>query len=342
MRFENPGALLLLPVLLIAFLALGVTGWKTREEIAQSFRLDGASLKRKQIEKYALVSLLGALWIIASALPAIVSSAIAPSEKAGEIALMVDVSGSMAAQVDVRSPSRLKRVQSMLDEIVDRLNELGQPRVSLHGYTNIARSIVPFVGPEDYGFLKESIANVLDIYSTPGQGSVLGQSILDVIKKFTKDGKVKLVVLFGDGEAFLGLTRGMRGEEQALLEMAIQRAKEADIPIVCIGVGETQGAKIPLYNIKGEFTGEYARLQGVDYVSYLEPMYLKEIADQTGGMYLAESSWRELIPLLRERLAVAEPVSAGKEVKVYHSIAPWFLLAALPVWLVFVLRHLLD
>ncbi len=342
MQFENPGALLLLPVLLVAFVGLGLGGWKAREEIARSFLLDVPRLERKQIEKYVLASLLGVLLIVASALPVIASSTIAPSEKAGEIALLVDVSGSMAAQMDVRSPSRLKHVQFILEEIVDHLNELGQPRVSLHGYTNIARSLVPFVGPEDYGFLKESIANVLDTYSTPGQGSVLGRSILDVIGKFTKEGKVRLIVLFGDGEAFIGLTRGMRNEERALLDAAIARAKEAGIPIICVGVGETQGAKIPLYDVEGKFTGEYAKLQGVDFVSYLEPTYMQEVAEQTGGMYLSESNWRELIPFLRDRLALAEPIGAGKEVKVYHSIAPWFLLAALPVWLVFIRRHLLD
>ncbi len=342
MQFENPGALLLVPVLVIGFAILGVAGWKARRELAESFHLDTAALRGKQAEKYIIASLLGALLIMASALPVIVSSAISPPEKAGEIALLVDVSGSMAAQANLNSPSRLARVQAILVEIVDRLNELGQPKVSLHGCTNIARSLVPFVGPEDYGFLSESIQKVLGIYSTPGQGSVLGQSILDVLPKFSKGGTVKLIILLGDGEAFLGVTQGIRSEEEALLERAIQQAKEQGVTIVSVGVGELGGAKIPLRNSKGEFTGEYAKLQGMDYVTYLEEEYLREIAEQTGGVYLTEGNWREVIPLMRDKLALAAPAGVGKEVKVHHSMAPWFLLAALPVWIVFVRRHLVD
>jgi hypothetical protein len=340
MVFDNPGALLLLPALLVVLCVLGLWGWKTKKEIAGVFSLDAPPLRRKQAEKYVSAAVLGALLIVAMALPKTASSSFAPPEKAGEIALLVDVSGSMAAQKDIYSPNRLERVKPMLYEIVDHMEELGQPKVSLHGFTNIARSHVPFVGKEDYGYLKESIKKVLGINSTPGQGSTLGQPILDVAGKFSQGGAVKLIVLFSDGEPFVGLTRSLRDVEKALIDQAIKKANEAGITVVTVGIGEREGAKVPVFNAKGEFTGDYAKLQGADLVTYLEEEQLKGIAERTGGRYFTEDNRGELIPYLKDELASANSLSAAKEVKVYQSIAPWFLLAALPLWVIFARRHL--
>ncbi len=342
MVFDNPGALWLIPVLLLALSALGVWGWSAKAEIAETVALDEGPLQSKQVEKYGIAALLGVLLIVAAALPKTASAGLAPPEKAGQIALLVDVSGSMAAQKDIHSPSRLTRCKVMLDDLVDHLEELGQPHVSLSGFTNIARTHVPWIGKEDYGYLKQSVDKILAVYSIPGQGSVLGQSLLDVLVKFSPGGSVKLVVLFSDGEPFLGATRGLRPEERALLDQAIQKAKDAGIAVITVGVGETEGAKIPIYSGSGDFTGEYAKLGTSDMVTYLVEDQLREIAEKTGGRYFTEANEGDLVPYLREKLASAESVGTVAEVKLYHSLAPWILLASLPVWVVFARRHLLD
>jgi hypothetical protein len=248
----------------------------------------------------------------------------------------------MAAQKDLLSPNRLDQTKTILYEIVDSLEELGQPKVSLHGFTNIARSHVPFVGEEDYGYLRESIKKVLAINSTPGQGTVLGQPILDVVGKFSQNKTVKLIVLFSDGEPFVGNTRIFRDVEKTLMDQAIQKANETGITIITVGVGEIEGAKIPVFNDKGEFTGGYDKLGGADFVTYLVEDQLKEIAARTGGRYFGPNDRSGLIPYLKDRLAAAVSLSSAKEVKVYHSIAPWFILAALPLWIVFARLHLLG
>jgi Ca-activated chloride channel family protein len=342
MLFDNPDALWLLPLLPVMLMALAWWGWERKKEIAGTLALDSTPLRRKQLEKYVTAAVLAALLVIAMALPKVASSSFAPPEKAGEIALLVDVSGSMAARKDVNSPSRLQRVKTMLYELVDHLEELGHPKVSLHGFTNIARSLVPFVGSEDYGYLRESISQLLDIYAVPGQGSVLGQSILDVMGKFTPDGTVKLILLFSDGEPFIGATRGLRDQEKQLIEQAIQKANQTGIAVITVGVGEPEGAKIPVYDAQGQFTGTYAKIEGGDYVSYLEEEQLKDLAARTGGKYLNERNRGDLVPLIRDRLAPAASYSAGKEVRVYQSLAPWVLLAAFPIWILFARRHWLG
>jgi hypothetical protein len=342
MVFDNPSLLWFIPALLVVFTILGLAGWSTKKAIASSFSLNLSAMRRKQTEKYLIAFALSVFLILASALPKTTSSALAPPQKAGEIALLVDVSGSMAAQKDLLSPNRLDQTKTMLYDIVDSLEEMGQPKVSLHGFTNIARSHVPFVGEEDYGYLRESIQKVLAINSTPGQGTVLGQPILDVAGKFTPDESVKLIVLFSDGEPFVGMSRGLRDVEKALMDQAITKANEVGITIVTVGVGEREGDKIPLFNNQGEFTGGFAKLDGADFTTYLVEDQLKEIAAKTGGQYFAPENRGGLIPYLKDKLGSAVSLSAAKEIKFYHSIASWFLLATLPLWVVFARRHLLG
>ena len=281
------------------------------------------------------------LLIAALALPKVSYYTSAPTQKTGEVLLLVDVSGSMAAQRDLDSPSRLERVKPILYDIIDSMEELGQVKISLYGFTNIARSHVPFVGKEDYPYLKESIKKVLDINSTPGEGTTLGKPIQNVIGKFSEGEQNKIVVLFSDGEPFRNDVRGMDYREEVFIERAVEEAVEEGIKVITVGVGEGEGARIPLYDSDGEFTGNYAKLHGTDYVSYLDEESLKDIASQTGGEYFFEENLGGLIEFIKENLRSLNAGEVTKEVRVYRSITHWFLLAALPIWVVFARRHLL-
>jgi Ca-activated chloride channel family protein len=340
MILENPGALWLLLVLPFLLLGLWRVGWTAKKDLAVMFRLDLQSLKTSLVEKYILAGVIMALLVAALALPKLSFSAPRTPQRAGEVVLLVDVSASMAAQEDLGSPNRLERAKPILYEIINSLEELGEVRISLHGFTRMARSHVPFVGREDYPYLKASIKKVLGINSTPGEGSSLGWSILDVVKKFSPDEKEKIIILLGDGETFIGLTRGMHDVERGWIEDAITQAREQGIKVITVGIGEREGARIPLYDAYGG-TGEYAKLGEVDYVSYLEEEALQEIATRTGGRYFFEEDREGLIEFIEQNLA-AVPVEIREEVKEYRYIAHWFVLGALPLWVVFVRRHLLS
>ncbi len=346
MIFDNAGALGLLVILPPLLFGLGLWGWRAKQEVAVTFPLVLWRLRRKQVEKFILAGVLMALLVVALALPKVATSVVAAPEKTGEVVLLVDVSDSMAAKKHVSSPNRLERIRPMLYEIIDSLELLGQVKISLHGFTNTARSHVPFVGIEDYPYLRESIGAVLDINSTPGEGSSLGQPILDVAGKFSEGEPNKLLILFGDGEPFAGLTRGMTDYEGLLIDKAVETAGKQGIRVITVGVGEREGAKIPVFSSEGQFTGEYAKLLNVDrttyrdYISYLEEDGLKKIAAGTNGRYFSEEDRGELINYIGENLGPAAEEAAAKEVKVYRSIAHWFVLAALPVWIVLVRRHL--
>jgi Ca-activated chloride channel family protein len=342
MRFENPGALWVLPALALLFMGLGLWGWRAKKELAEAFQLDLRRLKRRQVEKYATGGAAMALLVGALALPQLPTSSPRAPKAAGEIALLVDVTRSMAAQQASDSPNRIERAKPILYEIVDRMEELGEVSISLHGCTNRARSLVPFVDKEDYPYLKVTIDKVLDIFGAPGEGSSLGRSLSDVADKFSPGAKAKLIVLLSDGEGFIGVTRGMHEAEQGWLDEALNKARDLGIKVITIGIGERDGAKIPLHDVEGEFTGEYAKLQGVDYISYLEEDSLREIASQTGGRYFFERDRDGLIEFVEQNLASAGTQEVTAEVRGYRYIAHWFVLAALPLWVVFARNYLLK
>lgn len=339
MIFENPRTFLILLILPFLLFGLGFLGWIAKKRIAETFRLNLRPLKRSQTKKYVIAGVLMALLIGALALPKLPLSSFVAPKKTGEIILLVDVSASMAAQPNENSPNRLARVKPILYEIIDRMDQLGNVKISLCGFTSIARSLVPFVDREDYPYLKESIKRLLGINSTPGEGSIFGRSLSNVLGKFSKDEKVKLIVLFSDGEAFIGLAKGVDDVERTFVDEAIGKARKEGIKVITVGVGEREGAKIPLYD-NGRFSGEYAKLQGVDYVSTLEDDLLKQIASQTGGKYFFEKDQKGLIDFIEQNLTPAATDGGAQEVKSYQSISHWFLLASLPLWVIFVRLYL--
>jgi Ca-activated chloride channel homolog len=339
MVFENPRTFLLLLLLPIFLFGSGFLGWMAKKEIAELFHLNLRFLTRRQVGKYVTAGVLMALLVGALALPKLPFSSSGPTKKKGTIALLVDVSESMAAKKDPGLPDRLERVKPILYEIIDSMEELGEVKISLHGFTNIARSHVPFVGKEDYPYLRESIKRVLDINSTPGSGTSLGRPISNVAEKFSQDDKVKLIILFSDGEAFIGWTTGIHETERGWIEEALKKTREEGIKVITVGIGEREGAKIPQYDTRGEFTGAYGKLRGVDYITSLEEDGLKEIASRTGGKYFFEKDRDGLTKFIKENLVSANADKMTKEVQGYRSIAHWFLLGCLPLWVFLVRRY---
>lgn len=341
MTFENPGALWLLLILPCLLLGLGLWGWFVRKDIAGTFRLNLRRLKRSHLEKYALTGSLILLLVGAVASPRVPHFSAGTAGRVGEVALLVDVSASMAARKDVDSPSRLERVKPILYGIIDRMAELKDVSISLHGFTSIARSHTPFVGEGDYPYLRESISRVLNVYSVPGLGTSLGRPIRQVLDKFSDDGNAKLIILLSDGEPFIGLTRGMHELEATWIEEAVGKAKEKSVRVIAVGVGEPEGAKIPIADEAGRFTHEYAALQGADYVSYLDEALLADIASRTGGKYFYEKDREALISFIEDNLSPAGPAGATKQVEGYQYLGHWLLLGSLPIWLALARRHFL-
>jgi hypothetical protein len=206
----------------------------------------------------------------------------------------------------------------------------------------MARSHVPLVDVHDYPYLKASIDKVLDVNSAPGPGTGFGRPILDVIPKFTEDSTARLIVMFSDGEPFVGVSRGLQGVERDYLEQATAAANAAGVRVITVGVGEKGGAKTPLFTAEGEFAGEYASLHNSDLTFYLEEDVLREVAERTGGRYFTEDNRRALLAYIEGSLAPATGASVADDSWEYRSISNWLVLAALPVWVFVARRYILN
>ena len=339
MIFKNPGALWLLLALLPLLTVLAVWAWRAKKESVKLFRLDMKRLRNRHIEKYLLSGLLLSTFIIAFAFPEIAVTGLAADERAGEIVLCVDVSTSMAAREDADSASRLDRVKDMLYKIVDRMEELGQVKISLCGFTNMGCSLVPLVGTEDYSYLRKSIDKVLDILSVPGDGTDIGQSVQDVLKSYSEAGEAKLMVVFSDGEYYSTIYGSGGSEKIRNTALAIQQALSNGIKIISVGVGETNGSKIPLYDDDGNFIGKYSQKAGSDFITYLNETALQEYSTRSEGEYFTENEIRDLINYIENNLSVKR---SEQNVKTHQPVAYLFLIASLPVWIIFVKRHILN
>jgi Ca-activated chloride channel family protein len=343
MTFENAAVLWSLVAIPPVLLVLGFWGWHSKKEAMSLFPSAIRRQRFKQIEKYLTAGVLLALMIVALATPQISYYASAQVEKSGEIILLVDTTRSMAAQADMDSPNRIERVKGILLDIIEDLQDLGQVKFSLCGFNDITRSHVPMVGTEDYPYLKASINMLLDANSTPGSDTGFGLPIIQAIAKFSEGDHPKQIVILSDGEAFFWGTARVLESERENIEEAVSLAISQDINVYTVGVGEAEGARVPLFDDDGEFTGRYAPGgNNPDYIFYLHEELLQEIADRTGGEYYYEEDLSGLTDLLESNLDTVPMQQEDKEIKKYHSVAHWFLLAALPVWVILVRRHLLG
>jgi hypothetical protein len=237
----------------------------------------------------------------------------------------------------------MDRVKPILLDIVEKMDELGQVKIGLCGFTDMARSHVPVVGREDYPYLEESIRKVVDIYSVAGSSTGFGKPILDALAKFTEDATSKTIIIVSDGDPFYWGASTVTEKEQELIERAIVAAVEQEVAIITIGVGEKDGAKIPLYDSVGDFTGNYAQKEkGVDYVFYYKDDILRDIAARTGGKYYFEDNLTGLTEFIQTQLETVYTEEIHEEEELYRYVAHWFLLAAIPFWLIFARRHVLG
>jgi Ca-activated chloride channel homolog len=340
MVFDNPRALWLLPIIPLVLLVLGVGGWRAKQPVARVLGVPEAGLRRRQIEKYVLAGFVLSLLAGALALPRMVSAAY-PIGRSGQVALLVDDTASMAAQVDLASPNRLERTKAILYDIIDQMQGLGGVQVGLFGLTDVARSLVPFVGPANYPYLRTSIDKVLDINATPGSGTSLGRPVIDVTDKFSSNAPAKLIVLFSDGEVFRDNNTGLTSGETFDIEFAGQEARKKGIKVITVGVGEATGARIPLRDTDGKLTGEYAQLEHTDFVSYLDERGLRILAAGSGGKYYSERDSQGLIDTIKANLAPAAGMAQTGQTDGGYPLAPWLIAASLPFWVLLARRHLL-
>lgn len=273
----------------IVFLALAYLfyrGFAKRKEIAKACGFSEKTVKINQIIRMASGLLLVILLILAFFAPTI--------QHRNEIAVFtahvdfaVDESRSMAAEKVLGESNRLERAKKIAVQFAEAFPNLN---VRIDGFTREVRSHL-FWTPEYNDFFK-TVNGVVNIEAVPTNGTDTGKTLRRMVNFFPKDSKSKIIILLSDGE-----DRAKSND----LAFALQDAVEKNVKIIAIGVGESEGAPIPIYSNSGKFLG-YEKLNSSALITYLDEQSLEEIAQKTHGIYVREDNLEEAFDFLDQNL----------------------------------------
>lgn len=227
------------------------------------------------------------------------------------IAVVLDVSKSMDAQ-DV-SPSRLVRARR---ELADLAGVMKGDAVGLVLVANGAFVRMPLT--IDYGTFLWGLEDTTTATIT-AQGTSMAGGIEAALKLL---GNAP-----GNGRAILVVSDGEFHDPDSALDAALARAREAETPIYALGIGEAEGAPIPL--AEGGFKKDSA---GNMVLSRLDEDKLRALAAKTGGAYVravvSDDDVRGLYEgQIRTRLEAAE--RGVRREKVWFERFQWPLAVAL-------------
>lgn len=183
--------------------------------------------------------------------------------KGVDLIVALDVSKSMLAE-DVK-PSRLERAKR---EVIDLLRIVDGDRVGLVAFAGAAFVQCPLT--LDYG-AAQLFLDTLDTELIPVPGTAVGEALKVAIQAFREGTpESKAIILITDGEDH---------DEGALA--AAEEAKKAGIKVFTIGIGQPDGAPIPMPG--GGFRKDE---RGELVLSRLDEVTLQKIALETGGTYV--------------------------------------------------------
>ncbi len=236
-------------------------------------------------------------------------------ESEGQVAVVFDVSRSMAAQKDINSPNRLVRSQELFLEILPRMRGA---EVALFGFTDTFLSYIPFTSRHD--LVRYTLEKAVGIDSLPAPGSDLGDALKGVTEKFDPQKQEKVILLFTDGESTT---------PEEIPARVYDKMNEAGVTLVVVGVGEAEGATIPIFNKTGEFTGLYvlSRRTGQPFTSFLDEVALVALASRAEGFYFNENEKGKLVQFFSESL-VFKTITTEEKEKNSIDLYPLFIVSA--------------
>lgn len=186
------------------------------------------------------------------------------NRKGVDIYVLVDTSDSMQAQ-DLK-PSRMERAKR---ELKDLLQWLTGDRIGLIPFAGKSTISCPLT--TDYATF-DLFLDQLDTDLIPIQGTDLAGALQKALTTFEpSQSRSKAILLLTDGEA-----------TQGSLDPLIEQVKAAGIKIFVMGFGTEEGAPIPAREGGGFKKDE----TGAMVISKLKEGSLKELASETGGVYV--------------------------------------------------------
>lgn len=273
-------------IIVILLILLFYSGFRKRVKIARILGISEKETKRNHLVR----SISGVFLIVFLSL-----GFLAPVIKnyketvfyTSDVLFLIDESRSMAAEEPTGTVSRLERSKAVMVKFSKAFTDLD---VSVYGFTREVRSHLYWT--PDYNDFLRTVEQVVRIEGVPTNGTDLGKAIGGASNYFPDGSESKIIVLLSDGEN--------NGRESDLRE-ALDLARQNNVKIIAIGVGDRKGANIPIYNERGQFVN-FEAISGKRVVTRLNENTLRQIAISTNGVYAAEENLEEALEFLNDNL----------------------------------------
>lgn len=255
-----------------------------------------------------------ALMVIGLARPQIVQGKETITGEGVDIALALDISGSMAS-LDFEPQNRLEAAKDVINDFV---GERPYDKIGMVIFAAEAFSQSPLT--LDHNMVTRSLEQV-QLASDLGidDGTAIGLGIANAANMLTNsDAKSKVVIL---------LTDGVNNSGQVDPLTAAEAAKALGIKIYTIGAGRPGEVPVPVPSMFGGTTIQYQE-------STLDEATLQQVADITGGKYYRAEDTSGLKAIYEE---INQLEKSQVEVQVfnqYHELMFWLLIPALLLLLV--------
>tara|TARA_R110000850_G_scaffold271031_2_gene404710 strand:- start:103110 stop:104153 length:1044 start_codon:yes stop_codon:yes gene_type:complete len=304
----------LIPLVLLMFFILHVWKKRAQKRFANREALSRLSPARSTFKPVLkLVFILLALFFIVIALvnPRIGTKLEEVKREGVDIVFAIDVSKSMLSE-DI-APNRLEKSKQLVSQII---NSLGGDRVGIVGYAGSAFPQLPIT--TDYNAARMFL-NSMNTDMVSSQGTAIAEAI-ELAKTYydEEDQTNRVLIIISDGE-----------DHQGNVEAITNEAAEVGIKIITVGVGTLSGGPIPIK--KNGVLQEYVRDNtGERVVTKMEEQMLKEISDQTGGIYISGTSTSAVVEEVNEYLnKLDQQEFESMQFADFKSWFQWFLGASL-------------
>ncbi len=308
--------LLLIPVLIFIYIfKLRKNQSAIKISDSKIFLNTGSSLKVKLIHlPFALKMLALALLILALARPQSFSSGTNFNTEGIDIAIVLDISGSMLAE-DFK-PNRLEAAKKITDKFIEgRISD----RIGLVIFSRVAFTQCPLT--IDYSVLRNLLKEIKS--GMLEDGTAIGNAIANGVNRLkNSDAKSKVIIL---------MTDGVNNAGEIAPQSASEIAKAYGIKIYSIGVGTRGEAPYPVQTPFG------IRYQMVPVE--IDEALLKSISDNTGGKYFRATNNKALEEIYNK---IDSMEKTKVEITSYRTAAELFSYLMLPALILFILDLLLS
>ena len=250
-----------------------------------------------------------ALLIIALAQPRLTKSQTHIKASGIDIAVAIDLSGSMASEDFVVGNGRVNRIQMAKTVLGKFIEKRPNDRIGLIAFATGAYIAAPLT--LDHDFLRENLDR-LDLDVIDGSHTAIGSGLSTAINRLRGlKSKSKIVILMTDGQNNYGRLPPLTVAEAA---------KALGVKIYTIGIGMRGEAPMPVG--RDPFSGRIIyRPEPVD----IDEDTLQKIADMTGGKYYRADNTEHFQQIYAEIDKLEKSEAVVKKYTQVNELFAWFI-----------------